>query len=147
MGGFVSNRFSVQSTVPSNWTNPANLPCASSLTLLSRRNICFACVSPAIAPLLAVTSPRRPRSPCIGALGAAASPSRLVFSLFCAVAFVACVAHGNNLIVKPIQMPTMLLPAILLAVLLLAAQAQDANIVVLTETVIQFCVINPPLLI
>jgi hypothetical protein len=51
------------------------------------------------------------------------------------------------LIVKPIQTPTMLLPAILLAVLLLAAQAQDANIVVLTETVIQFCVINPPLLI
>ncbi len=55
--------------------------------------------------------------------------------------------HGNNLIVKPIQTPTMLLPAILLAVLLLVAQAQDANIVVLTETVIQFCVIKPPLLI
>ena len=36
----------------------------------------------------------------------------------------------------------MLLPAILLAVLLLAAQAQDANIVVLTETVIRFVVIN-----
>ena len=41
----------------------------------------------------------------------------------------------------------MLLPAILLAVLLFAVQAQDANIVVLTETVIQFFVINPPLLI
>jgi hypothetical protein len=48
---------------------------------------------------------------------------------------------------KSIQTPTMLLPAILLAVLLLAAQAQDANIVVLTETVIRFFVINPLLIL